>query len=369
MPAGRDVVILGGGITGCAVARVLSRRGLSVTIIEQEAVASKASGVAAGLLPPFYEFEKPGPLTDLALKSLSTHRGLGRQLREETGIDARYTQLPFLYLAFTKAEEEALRSRLAWQRATGLRIEVVDNATAREVEPRLTREAPWASLSLDEAQVEAYSLTLAYAADAERHGAQFVYAEVTGLRPEGHRVAAVRTARGEIPCGQVVVAMGPWSCVAGEWLGVPIPVSPLKGQIVILRPPGGPLKAVVMHHLGYLATKPIAGTLAGTTEEEVGYDAVPTSAARKQIMSAVLRLMPSVEAAEVVRMVAGLRPITPDRLPIFGRAPGWDNAIIAAGAGRNGVLLSPVTAEIVAALATGENPGVDLTPFRPERFV
>jgi glycine oxidase len=368
MPGGQDVVVLGGGITGCAVARALARRGLSVTVIEQEAVASKASGVAVGLLTPLGEFDAPGPLTDLALKSFAMHKDLARQLREETGIDTHYVSQPFIHPAFTKSEADAMRSRLGWQRATGLRVDVVDNAAARTIEPRLTREAPWAAVSWDEAHVEASSLTFAFATDAERQGARFLYSNVTGLRTEGRKVTAVRHARGEVPCGQVVIAMGPWSHLAGEWLDVPLPVRPLKGQLIHIRLPGGPLKAVIMTHIAYLASKPITGTLTGTTEEDGVYDPTPTPTARDQILRGALRLVPSMESAEVVRMVGGLRPITPDLNPIFGRLPGWDNALAATGAGRNGVLLSPITAQLVCALVFGEDPGVDLHPFQPERF-
>ena len=365
------VVVVGGGITGCAVAYALALEGARVLVLEGEAIGSKASGVAAGLLLPLGESERPGPFLSLALESFHLHRTFTPEVGRRSGVDPHLVAQPVLYPAFDAQEVAALEEHARWQESVGagLRAAVVDGAEARRLEPRLSSEAVAALVSYDEAHVDAYRLVLALARAAEGLGAEFRYAEATGLRTRGGRVASVRHARGEEPCDLVALCMGPWTVRAGEWLGAPLPVEPLRGQLLRLEVPGPPLQTVVFHEGGYVVHKPSGTTLAGTTEERAGFAPWPTEEGRRQIMTAALRLVPSLAEAGVAGAVAGLRPISPDGLPILGRVPGWDNALVATGAGRNGVLLAPITARAMADLALEREPSVRLGPFDPARFL
>ena len=363
-----DVVVIGGGVTGCAVAYCLSKEGVRVTLVERESLACQASGVAAGLLAPLAEAEGPNPTVELGLLSLELHRSLAQELWEGTGISVEYQQTPVLRVAFTDEGEVSLRQTLAWQQELGLRVSWAEAEELRRLEPQLSAEARGGLHSQDEAQLEAYPYALALARGAERQGTRVVYTTVNGIRFQGGQAVGVETSRGVLPAGAVVIALGPWSHLAGEWLGFPVPVEPLKGQLLRVLPPHGAMQCIVFHKGDYVAPKPNGTLLMGTTEERVGFDTSVTEEGSRHIIEAGLRLVPGLSAAEEMHAIAGLRPVTPDNLPIIGKAPHQEGVYLATGHGRRGVILSPATGQAIADLILRGSTELPIGAFSPARF-
>ena len=163
--------------------------------------------------------------------------------------------------------------------------------------------------------------------------------------------------------------MGPWSGQASPWLGIPIKIRPLKGQILRLRAPGPPLQFSLGWGGNYATTKPDGLLWAGTTEEEAGFDEIPTSGARNQIMAALLKMAPSLAEARLVRQTACLRPISADKALMLGEMPGWNGTFMATGAGRSGIVLGPALGRITADLITTGKTDIPITSFDPKRFM
>ena len=374
-----DVVIIGGGVAGCSTAYYLAREGVTSLVIERDGIGSQASGVAAGMLAPLAEASAPGPAFDLAYRSLRLHPEQAQRLREETGVDVLYAEQPVLRLAFTEEEERDLLAKMAWQqrlepaRGSNTRLDVswVRGDDLPRVEPLLGPGVRGAILSAHEAQVDAYRLSVALAEAASRRGVTIRNGGVVGVRRDGDRMTGAVLATGEVvEGGAYLFAMGPWASHSGAWLGLPVPVEPLRGQLVKLKPaPGTAPRHTLFHRGNYVMAKVDGSVLAGTTEERVGFDVRVTPEGRDACATAVHRLAPALEGAEVLEYRAGLRPISGDGLPLLGAVPGWCNVYMAAGYGRKGILLSAVTGQSMAALiAHGRSP-VPLDPFAPGRFL
>lgn len=363
-----DVVVVGAGIVGLATGYFCASAGLRVLVLEQESVASQASGAAAGILTPAGEGGQSGPLADLMVRSLEFHRSLTPSLKDLTGIDPLFGPLTVLVPAFSPDEARRLRSVADRLAGSNSRIRWADPAELLAAEPRLNPEVRGGLLAEGEGQVDAYRVTLGLGRAAELAGAEIRYGGVRGLEAPAHGRPRVITGSGPVAAEFVVLAMGPWTALAGEWLGIPVPVEPLRGQLLRLRLPGPPLAYCVMYGDHYVLSKLDGLVTAGTTEELVGFDLSTTPAARDFILEGVLRLVPGLADAELVNHTACLRPLAADDMPILGPVPGQERVILATGHGRNGILMGPYSGRLVADLILGRTPEIDLGPFSPARF-
>ncbi len=364
-----DVVVVGAGVVGLATAYFCASAGLKVAVLERESVASQASGAAAGILTPAGESGQSGPLADLMVRSLEFHRSLAPKLKDLTGIDPLFGPLTVLVPAFGPDEARRLRSVADHLAGLDARLRWADPAELLATEPRLNPEIRGGLLAEREGQVDAYRLTLALGRAAELAGAEIRYAPVTGLEFPDMGRSRLITGSGPVTAEFVVLAMGPWTALASEWLGLPVPVEPLRGQLLRLRLPGLPLAYCVMYGDHYVLSKLDGLVTAGTTEELVGFDPSTTPAARDFILEGVLRLVPGLADAELVNHTACLRPLAADDMPILGPVPGRERVILATGHGRNGILMGPYSGRLIADLILGRTPEVDLGPFSPARFV
>ena len=363
-----DVVIVGAGAAGCAVAYYLTRLGLRPTVVERESVACAASGGALGDLNTMTGAGLDGPLFELARSSLAMHLQLHDALKAEAGIDSKLRLLPSLAVALDDEDENGLRSRMAWQRERGFSALWLDGDEARGLEPRLTPEVRGALLTQGMGMLSAAAFTTGLMQAAERGGATLRHGEVRGVLRDGARATGVALSDGYIAADAVVLALGPWSGALGEWLGTPVPVRPVKGQIVRLRVPSPPAPHYVTWNDTYAVLKEDALTWTGTTMEEAGFDDRPTAEARDDILQRVRRLLPPFDTAEVVAHTACLRPVTSDWLPALGPVPRLRGAYVATGGGRKGILLSPVMGKAVAELVAQGRTDVPIEPFGVERF-
>ena len=364
-----DVVIVGGGIVGIATAYYLAKAGIRSVVVERDSVGSHASGFAYGGLSPLAGAGIPGPVSALAEDGMRLHRELAASLPEETGVNTEYRLRPSLSLTFTEAEAADSKAGLSWQRERdGFSVRWLDAAETRSLEPRISEEAIGGLYVEGGADVEPYRLSLAMAQAAEKLGATIRHGDVTGLQRRGHRVTAVVIGGEELACDRVVLAMGPWSGTAGNWLGVEIEVTPLKGQILRLRAPGAPFQSSIGWAKNYATTKPDGLLWAGTTEEDVGFDETPTAGARDSIMASLLKMVPSLIEAQLVQQTACIRPLSSDGLPVLGPVDGWEGVYVATGAGRKGILLGPSMGRVTADLIAKRTTDIPIDAFDAGRF-
>jgi glycine oxidase len=364
-----DVAIVGGGVMGCAIALRLAQRGLAVTVVERGIPGAEASSAAAGILGPQWEAEGAGPLLELGLRSRALYPSFAAELRELSGIDIGFAKAGLLEVAFDEAGAQALAARWTWQRGRGLRGEMLEASQVHAVEPHLG-PAVRAGLRLpDEGHVNARALARALSQGAAIAGAKFLQGHyVRRVVTAGNRVAGVELDGETLSAKIVVIAAGSWSSLV-EGGGVPPPtVRPARGQMVAIemRPPLF-RHVIAAHGRGYLVPRLDGTVLAGSTLEMVGYRKEVTVAGLAEILAMVRALVPALDHAPVVETWSNFRPYTDDHLPVLG-GTGVEGLVLATGHYRYGILLTPITAQLITELITGGGASLDLTPFSAARF-
>ena len=369
MPESTDVAIIGGGAAGCAVAYYLAEAGIASTIIEREGVGSQASGYAAGGLNPLTGTGIPGPLADFSWESFQLHLGLYPRLKTLTEIDYQLREVSEVMLTFDDSGVAELQDITARFTATdGFSASIADESKVRHLESRITAKFVGAVCKEGNYALDSQTFTLALAAAAQASGATLRPGTVRGLEKRGDHVTRVLLEDGEIDCGQVVLAMGPWSRRAEDWLDTYIPVDPLKGEILRMRLAGEPLQHDVSGGGASIYAKPDGLAWCGTTEDWRGFDRQPLPETRDRILSGVKRILPAITDATVEMQTACLRPVTPDWLPIIGRVQGYENAWLATGAGKKGILLAPGFGKSVADLIAKSETDLSVQSYAPQRF-
>lgn len=349
MPSNSHVVVIGGGVIGCSVAYHLAGAGLRVTVVERGRVGGGASGVAAGMVAPLSETQSPGHHLKLALESCALHLSLLPRLQEESGIDVEYLPSGILHLAFTSEDEGRLRARMEWQKPLDMGVQWLSSQEARRVEPALGEGITGALLSPQEGHLNSGRLVRALAQGAARRGVSILQdTEVVGLLSRLGRVTGVRLPSGDLEGEWVVLASGAWAGQYGGWLGVDVPVHPVRGQILAARALPCPISRVVWHGITYLVPKADGSMVMGTTSEEAGFRDKATLQGVADILRGAIRLVPAVAEGELHRVWAGLRPASPDGLPILGPIPGLEGILLAVGHFRSGILLSAITGKMVS---------------------
>ncbi len=365
-----DVVVVGGGVVGCAVAYALAREGVAVTLLERDALASQASGAAAGMLAPLAEAESDGPFLALGLRSLALFPDLVAELAAgDSASDPEYVRCGVLRVATSDAEALDLRARV--RAFAGRGLEWWDARATRAEAPLLAERVRGAVWSPHEAHVRSVGLVHALAEGAQRRGARVeTGVAATGLRREGSRVVGVRTAREDLAAGHVVLCAGAFTpaCWAWQDAALPLPIEPVKGQILALTPRGDALSCIVWGEGAYLVPKRDGTVVVGATEERVGYDVRVTAQGVHALLAAALRLAPGLGTARFAGAWAGLRPVTPDGLPAVGPVPAASGLWVAAGHGRNGVLLAPLTGRLVTDGILGRSVSEEASRLDPARF-
>jgi glycine oxidase len=388
-----DVVVVGGGVIGLGCAWRAARRGARVAVLERGEPGGGATRVAAGMLAPVGELTFGEPeLLELTLAAARLYPQFVAELEAATGEETGYEQLGALHVALDRDEAAQLRRVHELQRSLELEAEWLPPRRCRDLEPGLTPSFHGGVFAPGEAAVDPRALTkaLTKALEAEgvevRTGAEVVEGIFEGERLSGVRVRSARLdGRGDRPreeelhAGHVVLATGAWSGATG-WLPdhARPPVRPVKGQVLELqgrKPPGEIGQEPVTSHIlaserVYLVPRSDGRLIVGATMEEMGFDTAVTAGGVHELLREAYRLLPDVAELELVDAVAGLRPGTPDNLPLVG--PGAiDGLILATGHFRNGILLAPLAAETVADLLSGERRSsfVGNRPTKDERAV
>ncbi len=368
MTSSYDCAVIGGGIVGCATAAELARSGAKVVLLERERIGAGATWAAAGMLAPQSEAHEPSDWLRLLLAARSGYGQVADLLHGETGIDVEYRRTGVLRVALSEPERDELRDRARWQREQGLAVDWLEPREARALEPSLSPSAAGALWLPDEAQVHSRRLVRAAAALARRYGADVREgATATAVVHDHGRVRGVQTPAGLVIAGAVVLAAGAWSAFV-DVPGERPPVSPVKGQIVSgFSSEGWRPAHIIWGPAGYVVPRAGGRILIGATEEPT-FDARPTLGAIAGLVQSGSMLLPELACLPLAAAWAGLRPATPDRLPLIGPAGDAEGFFVAGGHYRNGVLLGPLTGKLMAQLVLGQPLDLDLSPYSPHRF-
>ncbi len=364
-----DVVIVGGGIVGCACAFELAKAGASVTLLEYGKTGMQATNAAAGMLAPMIDAHAPGPMMQAGMRALREYPAAVQEVEERCGFDMELRLDGILKVAFTPEQRDELLTRYAWQRELGLPIEWLDAQMCRELEPRIHERVLGGVFSPGEGSVSNQLLTLGLERAAIARGAKIRQrTPVTAFTSRGGRVVAVRSGDAPFACDAVVIAAGARSGQIAARLGATLPVRPVRGQMIALGGMSTPIRHIVWGPDGYLVPRANGLVFAGATVEDVGFRRRTTKAGVRAMRSMAIGLVPQLAAATVHFDWAGLRPGSPDDLPMIGPLPGWANVVAATGHYRNGILLGPLTGKLVARGIVAGDWGDVPAEFDPARF-
>ncbi|MEO8083377.1 MAG: FAD-dependent oxidoreductase [Ardenticatenales bacterium] len=384
-----DMIVVGGGVIGGAVAYYAAKAGLGVTLIDQPKRGRATSASAGGLWPLgeslglgcgviFYKamlakgaasaHDGPEPLpqcfTEFALQSNALFPDLAVALRDETGMDIEVEKSSLLFLMYDEGDESF--ARRIWDNPSVDRADL-EWLTPEEVardEPAATRDVRGALRFCTDDQVNPYKLADAFRAGARHYGAAIVtHTPVVGIDVAGGRVHAVRTRDGALPCRIVVNAAGAWAAEVGRMAGVEIPVHPVRGQIVCTETLPPTIRAGLSTADCYLTQKHHGEIVIGSTTEDVGFNAGVTPSAIRTLCKGAVRAVPALADVGVKRVWSGLRPGSPDELPILGPVDGVEGYLNAAGHFRTGILNAPLTGIVLTEIARGERPSYPVEPF------
>jgi len=357
--SGGDVIVIGGGVIGLATAQALATHGVSVTVLEGTP-AGAASPASAGLLAPGAErAEMAGAAHAFAVASRERYPAWLEALAGRTGVHVPFDRSGILELALDSELGGLYRQR------PPAGAEWIDSTTLSKLEPALAPGIPGALLYPKDGSVDPVALLGALRGDLAGLGVELLPDDAMSIaaQPNG---PAVTTRQGRTVHGtSIVLAAGAWS---PRIMGLPraLPIEPVRGQM--LAYPKVPIRRVIYAPKAYAVRRGEFELMAGSTMERVGFDSGTTNAGRSSIEAGIGAIVPSLRGSTVTRQWSGLRPVTPDLLPIIGRDPAAPWLIYATGHSRNGILMAPLTAESVAALIVNGAAPADISPFAPDRF-
>jgi len=365
----RDVIIVGGGVIGLMTARALAKRGLTVTIVERSELGREASYAAGGILAPQAEADCADDFFKLACASRDLYPALADSLLEETGIDIELDQTGTLYLAFKDADEDELDKRFEWQAKAGLPLERLTRTQARELEPSINHEVRAALHFPRDIQVDNRRLLSALIASSKGEQVEVLTGlDVQSLQIQDGRVTGVATSTGLLISNRVIIAAGAWSSLLLNSKSSPsFTITPIRGQIVCLQCEPERVRHVLYSPRGYIVPRLDGRMLAGSTSESEGFNKQVTVGGVASILEHALEIAPDFVSLPIVDTWAGLRPQAQDHYPVLGPSE-IEGLFFATGHFRNGILLAPITAELLADMVASNVISPLLNRFAPNRF-
>lgn len=378
------VIVAGGGLIGTSTAYYLAKEGADVTLLDSKDIASGTSGACDRAI--MLQSKKPGPTLDLAKESAKLYASL----EEELEADLEYRKDGGMIIIETMEEMKAMEDMIKRQQEAGIDVRLISGDEARERQPGLSKELLGSTWWEHDAEVNPLNVSFAMARAAQRLGAEIkLQSPVTGLIVENNRVIGVRISEEKIYADAVVIAMGVWTPMLLEQIGVNVPIIPRRGQILVSERLDPFLKSNILsasyianklkrnHHeeyadplgIGLAIGQTYSGTLLiGGSRQFAGYNTETSSEITQKIGEAAVRAFPELAQVRIIRAFAGLRPYTPDGMPILSSINGLDGIFIAAGHEGDGAALAPISGKIMARVVCGANPGVDIRPFSLSRF-
>lgn len=363
-----DVIIVGGGVIGCAIALKLARSRLKVALIDRGRIGREASWAAAGMLSPQTEAPGPGPFFDLCLQSRTIYPDWAADLEDLSGVDVEYRNEGSLCVSLSPEEQTDAERWSAWQLEAGLRIDAVSPEALRKLEPAVTKSATGALFVPGDHQVENRRLMVALDKALRTLGVELIEERsVESVVVERGRATGVSFGSERVDGGAIVIAAGCWTSQLLGPIGIQAETIPARGQMIALKGLRAPMNHVIHSSRCYVIPRRDGRVLIGATVEHVGFTKGITAAGIGSLLAAAVEISPDLKSLEIVEMWSGLRPDTVDHLPILGPS-GVDNLFLATGHFRNGILLAPITAELVAKSIETSGVPPPLLPFTIERF-
>jgi glycine oxidase len=362
-----DVLIIGGGVIGLSLAWELAKRGKSVHVIDQVEPGREASWAGAGILPPATLRPGDHPLDQLRGLSSELHPRWAAELKELTGIDTGYRRCGGLYLARSPGEAAALAAWAGTLAEEGIEVARLSEIALAELEPGLRPTGSRVAYLLPtEAQLRNPRHLKALLAACQRAGVTITSNAPAFVVRKGDLVE-IRISGDAPKAHQYCFTAGSWTGRLLQQLSISTGILPIRGQMVLFHSEPPPISRIVNIGSRYLVPRDDGRILAGSTEEEVGFDKRTTDVIFSELVPFARDLVPALRNAQIVRCWAGLRPASFDGLPYLGPLPGLKNAFVAAGHFRTGLFLAPATAVVMSQLLLGEQPQIDLAPFRVGR--
>ena len=365
MTPGSDVLVIGVGAVGAACARALALAGARVTVVRRAEVPGEAWRAAAGMLAAQIEAGPEEPLFNLGVAGRAFYRREAEALKEATGIDIGLSQGGILQVATTEEQVDLFKAKVAWQRQQAEQADWLEPADVEESWPWL-RPGHGAFWAAEDGMVSPQRLVEALLAEATSHGARIIDDRVTGLWREDGRLLGAIGSRERHPADEVVVAAGAWSGRL-EHLPRPLSVEPVRGQLLAFPWPADAKSATVYGNRCYLLRRGDE-MVVGSTMEHAGFEVATSPEATATLLSRATELYPPLAAMTPTRQWSGLRPMTPDGIPIIGAEPRLKGLWYATGHGRNGILLAGITGELLAQAIGGQPLPDELRLVRPSRF-
>ena len=356
-----DCVIVGGGLMGMLSARMLHDKGLTVTVVDKGTPGHESSWAGGGILSPLYPWRYPEPVTRLAALTQGASKALAQELLEETGLDPEWTQSGLLIV---DSEEAAAASAWAVEHPE-IALHILGGQEAiTAVEPAIAALDNAAIWMPQIAQFRNPRLVKALRASLEHRGIPMLAdCSVTEIQVAQGKAVGVITEQGPMPAGQVVVCSGAWSArLMASWASLPI--EPVRGQMLAFAAPPDLLQRMVLHRQHYLIPRRDGLILAGSTIEHVGFDRAVTQSARDELATAAVAILRALKDCQIAHHWAGLRPGSPDGVPIIGEHPDISGLYINAGHYRNGVVMSWGSCQLLTQLMLGEVTCCDPQPYR-----
>ena len=363
-----DVVIIGGGVIGLTIARALAQRGVrDVCLIERASLGAEASFAAGGMLAPQVEANGRDEFFELACRSRDLYADFAAALRDETGVDVELDSTGTLYAAFTDGDFSEIEARCIWQSKAGLDVEKLTAAQARELEPCIAESVRGALLFPNDIQVENRRLLNALVNSVNKLGVHVITdTNVEAITIERGRMKGVETSRGRVSCEKVIVAAGTWSSNIPHARTPKI--EPVRGQMICFDAKPQLTRHVIYSPRGYLVPRHDGRLLAGSTSENAGFTKQVTAGGISHILANAHEISPKISNLPITDTWSGLRPRAADGLPVLGPCGEIDGLFYATGHYRNGILLAPVTGELIAEAVVAGRISPLLAAFSPNRF-
>ncbi len=367
-----DVVVLGGGVIGCSIAYYLSKENLKVLVLEKESVGSQASSGAVGLLSADSHPFRDDNFRQAALFCRKAYADLSREFKTRYGNDLAYEQCGILRVAKTPEDLEVIKREALWHEQHVAKVEALGDAEIRARWPQIEGSLTGGIFYPSDSQVTSSKVVEGFCVAAKDQGAIFKEnAILTHFDSKDSQVVSIEANKEQYYAKHFILATGSWLGRLSHFFGYEIPMEPIRGQLLILQMKERILPMPVTvggAEYYYLVPKQDQCLYAGTTLEKAGFDSVTTEESLAKIASEVTELVPSVSALPVRGSWAGLRPATPDDLPVIGRIPRFQNLWAGGGHYRKGILLAPWTGQTMADLILNRKPTIKMDSFNPARF-
>ncbi len=365
-----QILIIGGGVIGLAIARSLHKKGFrQITILERGEIGREASFAAAGMLAPQAETDKPDDFFHFCNESNLLYPQFAEDLFNETGIDIELDLSGTLYLAFHEGDVEEIRARFEWQKAAGLQVEHLSARQVKQAEPFVSPDVLEGLFFPNDRQVENRKLLLALQKYAELNGIEIVEnTTVENLLFENAKILGAQASEKKFFAENVIIATGAWTSLikTGEIL---LPkIKPIRGQMMSFHTAKRLFTRVIYSPRGYIVPRKLGKILAGATVEDVGFDKSITNDGIEFVRENAVEISPSLVSLPLDENWAGLRPFAENGLPVLGSFPQCENLFIATAHYRNGILLAPLTAEILSAKIAGISDSKYLEIFGVRQF-